>query len=248
MFTRLVFAIQSLTRIPICNIPWDEYNFGRSTAYFTIVGLMIGALLSAVYEIACYFYPPLIAAGLLLAAELMLTGGMHLDGFMDSMDGLFSGRPRERKLEIMRDSRVGANGVMAAAILFLLKFSLLANLPKPGWAVLTLMPAVGRGANLLALIGFPYARPEGLGKAYQKYTTKLDAAFAFAVLITAALILFGLPGGLVIAGLTFVVYATARQMSKTLGGLTGDTYGALIELTEVLFLLLIYVVPQQLSI
>lgn len=242
MLTRLVLAIQSLTRLHIAAVPWDEVNFGRSTAFFPIVGLLIGGILWAVSEVAGKIYPTTVVAVLLVGAEIILTGGMHLDGFMDSMDGLFSGRPRERKLEIMRDSRVGANGVMAGVVLLLLKFALLIQLPKPVWAVLPLMTVLGRWANVYCLRIFPYARPEGLGKAYQKHTTLTDVLFAIAVVMVSAYLLLDIRG-IIIAGVsTLFVHLMGRQISHTLGGLTGDTYGALIEITEIVTLLLVYVI------
>lgn len=241
MFTRLVLAIQGLTRLHIVTVPWDEVNFGRSTAFFSLVGLMIGTILWAVSEVAGKYYPAPVVAVLLLGAEMVITGGMHLDGFMDSMDGLFSGRPQERKLEIMRDSRVGANGVMAVVVLLLLKFTLLIDLPKPAWAVLPLMAALGRWANVYCLIAFPYARPEGLGKAYQKHTALPDVLFALLVAVVAAYLLLGVEG-LVVAGVaTLLVHLMGRQINSTLGGLTGDTYGAIIEITEVVTLLAVYI-------
>lgn len=241
MLTRLILAIQSLTRLHLASIPWDEVNFGRSTAFFPMVGLLLGGIMWAVAETTGRYYPALVVAVLIVGAEIIITGGMHLDGFMDSMDGLFSGRPRERKLEIMRDSRVGANGVIAVVVLMLLKITLLVQLPKPFWAVLPLMAATGRWANVYCLRMFPYARAEGLGKAYQKYTTLPDVLFAFLVVLTAGYLLLGLEGLLLPVAATMFVHLLARQINHTLGGLTGDTYGAIIEITEVVILMLIYI-------
>ncbi len=240
MLTRFVMAIQSLTRIHIRQLAWDEVNHGRSTAFFSTVGLLIGGILWAVAEIASNFYPPTIVAILLITTEIIITGGMHFDGFMDSMDGLFSGRSRERMLEIMRDSRVGAYGAMSAIILILLKYNLLLELPDSKLAILLLMPAFGRWAIVYAMKVFPYARPEGLGKAYQNYTTLTDVMFCFTIAALAAYFLLSFKGLIILGLISLFVHLLWSKVNKILGGLTGDIYGAIIETTEVLVLLLFY--------
>ncbi|HEX3032073.1 MAG TPA: adenosylcobinamide-GDP ribazoletransferase [Bacillota bacterium] len=240
MLSRFVVAVQSLTRLHLYDVEWNEENYGRSSAFFTIVGLLIGTILWAVYAAAGKHFPVEVVAALLIAAELIITGGMHLDGFMDSMDGLFSGRSRERKLEIMKDSRVGANGVMAVVIMLLLKYTLLLHLPEPAAGVLILVPAIGRWSDVYAFRLFPYARPEGLGRAMPQYTKTSDLSFALMVLIAAAFWLLRIKGLVLVVLVTLLVHLMARQITKTLGGLTGDIYGFLIELTQVLALFFIY--------
>jgi len=243
MISGAIFALQNLTRIYIINLTWDEKKFGRSTAYFPLVGLIIGIFLFAIYAVGIKYYPPLVVAALIMVAQLMVTGGMHLDGFMDSMDGLFSGRQRERKLEIMKDSRVGANGVMALGLLFLLKFSLLVSLVQLDdyfiLAILILMGTLSRWSMVYAIKSFPYLTKEGLGTFYKKYTGTKE--FLIATIITLIIVggflkLHGLILFLIVLGFTFLM---ARQTVKTIGGLTGDTYGAFTEMLEVIILLIL---------
>ncbi|HEX3032952.1 MAG TPA: adenosylcobinamide-GDP ribazoletransferase [Bacillota bacterium] len=242
VISRFVTAVQSLTRLHIMNVEWNEEDYGRSSAYFTLVGMLIGTILWAVWATAGKHFPTEVVSALLIVAHLLITGGMHLDGFMDSMDGLFSGRSRERKLEIMKDSRVGANGVMAVVVLLLYKYTLLLHLPQNALAVLVLMPAFGRWANVYVFRRFPYARPDGLGKAMVKYTALTDVLFALLVLTAASFWLLGIPGLVMLGVLTLLVHLMASRITATIGGTTGDIFGFLIEISEVIFLTMIYIV------
>lgn len=197
--------------------------------------------MSAVVWAAGFYFPLYLQASLLIVLMVVLTGGIHLDGFMDSIDGLFSGRPREKKLEIMRDSRVGAFGVIGAICLLLFKFSLLAGIP--GYVLIKLLvvvPSISRWNMTLAIYIFPYARQEGLGTIYKKYCggKELFAATFFAG--AAAVVLLGLNGALLMVFGGVFTCLTGRKVSKELGGLTGDIYGFINELSEVLLLLAAY--------
>ena len=122
----------------------------------------------ALYSLANSYIPVSLLMLMLVIFEFLFTGGLHADGFMDTCDGLFSGRDRERKLEIMKDSRVGSNGVVGFVFLTLLKWQLLVNLPiyvVP--LVLVSMPLLSRYTMVISIQKFPYARPEGIGKFLQ---------------------------------------------------------------------------------
>ncbi|HEU0004324.1 MAG TPA: adenosylcobinamide-GDP ribazoletransferase, partial [Ktedonobacteraceae bacterium] len=140
--------------------------------YFPVVGLLLALLLWLLVLLFSRLIPQIALAALLLVALAMLTGGLHLDGLMDTCDGLFGGRTRERKLEIMRDSRVGSFGVLGALCVLLLKFALLASIPVPSLptALLLILP-VARWSMVLALYVFPPACPTGLGAAYHHAIT-----------------------------------------------------------------------------
>jgi len=165
-----------------------------------------------------------------------LTGGLHCDGFMDTMDGVFSGRSRERMLELMKDSRVGAYGVMSFCLLMLLKYSLIMDIQSALLPVAYLAaPIVGRTAVVMAITLYPYARQDGLGKVFFQYAERytLYVAGIFALLLLAPLgnkAIISAVAGIGFAGLF------ASYVSKRLGGLTGDVYGAIIELTQVVAL------------
>ena len=177
-----------------------------------------------------------LTVALLLILPLLLTGGLHADGFMDTADGVFSGRERARKLEIMKDSRVGAFGVVSFVMLMFVQFSLLSDMAWPLLVpALFVMPIIGRLAMVLAVACFPYAREDGMGKTFADMadrSTVLIAALTTAILVlpwgvlaTAALVLG-----------TLFALLFCRMMTNILGGVTGDVYGAATVLTETLVL------------
>jgi adenosylcobinamide-GDP ribazoletransferase len=175
----ILFAFYQLTRLPLPCVIFEEKSCGRSTAFFPAVGLLLGLILAALAWAAQWCFPEQVRAALLVTGLIVLTGGIHLDGFMDSIDGLLSGRPRERKLEIMRDSRVGAFGVTGAVCLLLTKYTLILGLPGQSltWVLIT-VPVLSRWSMVFAITAFPYARLEGLGKVYAVYAGRKELLIA----------------------------------------------------------------------
>ena len=172
----------------------------------------------------------------MLILPLLLTGGLHADGFMDTADGVFSGRERERKLAIMKDSRVGSFGVVSFVLLMFLQFALLLDMhPFLLLTALFVMPIIGRFAMVLAVACFPYARADGMGKTFADMADRRTVAIA--AVTTAVLVM---PCGLLasialVLGILFALFF-CRMITKTLGGVTGDVYGAVTVLTETLVL------------
>lgn len=250
----LIAAFQFLTRLPVpIQVPFEGAVLSRSVIYFPLAGAMIGILTGAAAWLTCLVLPPLPGAVIVLAIWTALSGGLHLDGWMDTADGVLSHRSRERMLEIMKDSRVGAMGVVAAVLLLLLKASLLAELLQDERQATVLFmlaaaPGWGRAWMAAAIALWPNARQgEGLGAMFGGVRIG-QAACAF--LIAAAVTL----GLLAAAGLTFRVNAaavaaagivtalcgglSAAWLNRKLGGLTGDTYGAMNEAVEAALLLI----------
>lgn len=241
-----ITGLQFLTRIRIANqSDWMPDSFGRSVKFFPVIGAVIGMILVAInyiidgYLPAVGFYlPPHVLATILTAAPIMLTGGLHCDGFMDTMDGIFSGRSKERMLEIMKDSRVGANGVTTFTLLILLKWSLIADI-APSLLPLALfaMPILGRFAMVIGIMSFPYARPDGMGKAFAQHANK--KALLIATLFTILLLLpLGKQALFSCAAVVLFTVVFAKYATNILGGLTGDVYGAITELSEIVVLLM----------
>ena len=159
------------------------------------------------------------------------------------MDGILSGRTRERILEIMKDSRVGAHGATALILLLIGKFCMFSDLDAHlALTVLFLMPIIPRCCMSSAVINFPYARKEGLGKAFHEYSGSRDMLFAsfFTCLVS---ILLGTIAIIVYILTTLIMYSFNRYVSRKLGGLTGDVYGATTELGEFV-VLFIFVIAQ----
>lgn len=237
-------GLQFLTRLRLkTETEWSAERFGRSVKYFPLIGAVIGLVLLTLCLLVQKALPALgiavpihVFAALLITANIVVTGGLHCDGFMDTMDGVFSGRSRERMLEIMKDSRVGANGVMSFMLLLLVKWSLLLDVPAvllP--AVVFVMPVAGRMAMVLGVTQFPYARPDGMGKAFAQYADR-NTAFTAAAFTILACLAAGVPAA--VTGLAAVAASLfiSRYITNVLGGLTGDAYGAVSELTELLVL------------
>lgn len=236
-----LIALTFFTRIPL-PVPKDitTEEFTRSYRYYPLVGLVLGLLLWLLAKALIPYYPPLVLGAILLGAELMLTGGIHLDGFMDSMDGLLSARPPERILEIMKDSRVGAHASMALVGLLLLKFALLASLSPSMLSILIVMPMLSRWVFQIGVIGFPYARSQGLGKGFHEASHWIPFLLSGGVICGISFFLLGLAGPLAFGVSALIITLMASRTSTLLGGLTGDLYGAFIELSEVICLVVAF--------
>ena len=161
-----ITCLEFLTRVRFSKrTDWRDEDFSRSVPYFPLVGLVIGFLLAAINYSLFYIETPLfLRVTLLLLAEIIITGGLMYDGFMDTADGVFSARSRERMLEIMKDSHVGSNAVLAIIILLLLKIAAYLELSGETltWVLLTMSVAT-RTFMVVFIVNFPYARKEGIG-------------------------------------------------------------------------------------
>ena len=238
LLTDLALAWGLLTSLPLPFLPKDaKASLGRSAAFYPLVGLVLGGILAGAGWLLYQFLPPGLAAAILLALWVALTGMLHLDGFMDSCDGLLPPRHRERRLEIMKDSRVGAFGVVAVVLLLLVKFSALAALPA-GYRLVTLVtvPVLARWAMTWAMARYPPARTEGLAEFFRRGLGWPQLGLASALALMVALGLLGLAGFVfvVITWLTTIVVAGLAR--GRLGGLTGDVYGTICETTEAVLL------------
>lgn len=213
------------------------------SVYFPLVGLLLGLLLWLLVLIFTPLVPQLALAALLVVALVLLTGGLHLDGLMDTCDGLFSGTTRERKLEIMRDSRVGSFGVLGGTCILLLKFAFFASLRERSLplALLVTLPSA-RWAMVLALRIFPSARSTGLGAAFHQAVTTERLVPASIVALTIVLIAGQWIGLIVWATTGAATLVLGFWITRSLGGLTGDSYGAIEEVVEIVALLVLVIV------
>jgi adenosylcobinamide-GDP ribazoletransferase len=233
----LVAAIRLLTVIPIGSGASSQRAVALSPAFFPVVGTVIGLATAGAYAGASEFLPSPVAAAIAVLVAIALTGAIHIDGLADTADGLFGGRTRERRLEIMADPRVGTFGISAIGIALLIRWAAIGSLePGAEWSVLVVAAAMSRTVVLGVMAGFPYARPEGIGEGYSgNRPVILVAGIATAVGVA---LLFGGPASLLallpaaLVGLAVAVYAR-----RLIGGVTGDIYGAVIELAELAALL-----------
>ena len=233
-----LIGLQFLTRIHLVRqTVWTAEDFGRSTRFFPLVGLVLGICYALAAWLLLYALGiRSLTVALLLILPLLLTGGLHADGFMDTADGVFSGRERARKLEIMKDSRVGAFGVVSFVMLMFVQFALLSDMaPLLLVPALFVMPIIGRLAMVLAVACFPYAREDGMGKTFADMADR--STVVIAALTTAVLVLpWGVLATAALVLGTLFALLFCRTMTNILGGVTGDVYGAATVLTETLVL------------
>ena len=243
-------ALQFLTSIPVpLKRELSPEQLGRSTAYFPLVGLIIGGILAALNWLLGFILPASVVNALLIVALVIVTGALHLDGFADTCDGIAGHKPVEERWRVMHDSRTGAFGVVGIALLLLVKYVSLNNIPPVFMtAILLFMPVVSRWAMVYAIFVFRYARPAGLGTAFKKATRwpQFTAATIFTLAIAAALYpLFSVTGFLLIFGIWIITTALSFYLKYKFAGLTGDTYGAINEVAEVMTLVFAIVIFQH---
>lgn len=231
-------AIRFLTVVPAPGGEWSARAASRSVAWFPAVGLGIGGAVAVVNWAARLTMPDLPAAALALAAGVVLTGALHLDGLADTFDGLFGGKTPKRRLEIMKDPSIGVYGVAAVVLVLVTKWAGLSSMPDlNGWAAIAVAVMGGRLAAVASMATFRYENSDGLGTPFRG--TGLIAYLAAAVFAAALAFILAGPFGLaalacaVLVGLGVSAFA-ARRLG---GGVTGDVYGASIELAEVSALL-----------
>lgn len=241
---RLFFiALQFFTRLPIPRwVGFEPHWLHHASRYFPLVGLVVGAIAAAVYWSAAQVLPPAVAVLLSTAAGIYLTGAFHEDGFADTCDGLGGGMTRERALEIMKDSRIGAYGAIGIILLLAVKCAALAHLPILATvAALCVAHPLSRLMAASLIWRMDYARAEGKAKPLAQQMTSAEFAIATACCVPAVLAATawgwldwrGIALGA--AAMVLVTRWFARKLDRRLGGFTGDCLGAVQQLTEAAF-------------
>jgi adenosylcobinamide-GDP ribazoletransferase len=221
-------------------------QLGRATAWFPLVGLGIGGILAGLNWVFNLILPPSVTNILLIITLVIITGAMHLDGLSDTCDGIAGHKTVEQRWKVMHDSRVGAFGVVGIVLILLVQYVALNNVPSDKMtAVLLFMPVVSRWAMVYTIFAFPYARPTGLGKAYKEATGWLQLVIATIITLGIAgglFPLFNVSGFLLIGGILIIATALAFYFKHKFAGLTGDTYGAINEISEVMALIFVIII------
>lgn len=232
-------ALQFLSSLPIRlpSMPEPE-QLGRSLLFYPLVGMLFGVLLwglSAVLDGT----PLLLHAALLLTAWVLLSGGLHLDGLADSADAWLGGfGDRERTLRIMKDPRSGPIAVVTLVLVLLLKFAaLVALIEQQQGVALLLAPLIGRASLLGLFLGTPYVRAGGLGQALADHLPALAGRQVLGLSVLVCLLLGGYSGLWALLLAVMLFFWLRQLMIRRLGGTTGDTAGALLELLETAVLL-----------
>lgn len=240
-FSTFLGAIAFYTCLPVPS-HWT-LNFHGIARWAPVVGLAIGGLLGLL-DLALFYLgmPPLTRSAIVVVLWVGITGGLHLDGAMDTADGLAVLDPH-RRLQVMADSRTGAFGVMAAGIILLLKVAALTDITSHRWLILMLVAAWGRWGQVVAIVQYPYLKAEGKG-AFHKAAlrSRWDAVPTLCLLLAMSGLLSGLSlaawltAALMMGGGSTIALLTGAWFNAQLGGHTGDTYGAVVEWTEALLL------------
>jgi len=230
----LAEALVFLTRLPL-PVRRSPCGLGAVVAVFPLAGLVLGLLLLALDTGSqAAGLPPTTRNVLIVVALVVLTGGLHLDGLMDTCDGLWGGHTPRRRLEIMRDSRIGSYGALGGACILLLKVAGLEALHGTSRAAaLALAPALARWSIVLAARLFPPARRDGLGATFRAAVTVPRLVGAASLSLLLAVLVAPRSGIQAWAVCTALAWLVGRAIARAIGGLTGDSYGALIELNEV---------------
>jgi len=245
---RFIGIVQFLTRIPInVNVGMDD-AFYKSLVYFPLVGFVLGLLYYSIGWVSLLVFDNGIAAILILLGSVVLTGALHIDGVGDTFDGIYSYRDKERILEIMKDSRLGTNGLLAIVFLLLFKVAFIYSLLQTNnlWCVM-LMPLYGRANSMCACYKTQTPREKGMGNIFiGKATPKmLSISLVYMLVLTFGIIY--LLANVVVAnfmahiGLLLVSFILMRlfirSIYKKIDGITGDVLGAICEMAEVIYLI-----------
>ena len=248
----------ALRFLTIISLPWrrevNPEEVGRSIGYFPVVGIVIGLILAGLNWLLALGLPSAVVNVLLIVALVVISGALHLDGLIDTCDGMGGYRTVEDRWRAMRDSRVGGFGIIGACCLLLVKYISLNSVPEPLlMATLMLMPVVSRWAMVYAIFAYPSARPSGLGKMVKQEASA--QSFTIATVITLVVVIglarlanmtyFYLAGLAIMFGIWIIVMVVATYLKRKFSGLTGDTYGAINEVAEACVLILVCLLAHK---
>lgn len=229
-------ALQFSTLLPVGG--GNVFRPVGQVAMFPVVGLLLGGILAVADALLSLLWPPLVVGILDTVLLMVLTGGFHLDGLGDTADGLFSHRSRERTLEIMKDSRSGAMGVLAMIAVLAMKWAGFASMAEPGWTralLLIAIPSLARASQILGIGLLPYGRKEGT--AHDLFgDVPLAGRLRFVPIPVLLVLLTGGRGVVVLLVYAAITAVLLLWYKKKMGGITGDMLGAMTEITEAFLL------------
>lgn len=231
---RLAFSL--ITTLPLpAPANWNPGDSGRAAGWYPLVGLVVGLLVAGVHWLAGLVFPPLVTGALTVAAWVALTGGLHLDGLADCADGLLYPGAPEKRLEIMKDPRLGAFGGIGLGLALLLKFTALASLTPATLPGLLLATSLARWCILPAGL-VSLARPGGMGADFAAGLRKTSLLWGALIPLGLALAL-GWSGLLALVLGLLAAFGVLTLAKNRLGGVTGDVFGLLVEAVEIVILL-----------
>ena len=236
--TSFLVALQFLTRIPVkLKQKSTEKQTAQSLLFYPLIGLFIGLLLYSLNTVL-FETNDMLRAVIILITWVSITGALHLDGLADSADALVGGfGDKEKTLAIMKDPYCGPVGVVSLVLILLLKLSMIFSITEQNNYLLILAPCLARSSILWSFISTPYVRNNGLGSTMAKHLSSQKAYISLATVGCISLIVFGWAGAIILLSSFLIVYLLKKIMMDRIGGMTGDTLGAQIEILEASILL-----------
>ncbi|ODU56608.1 MAG: adenosylcobinamide-GDP ribazoletransferase [Clostridium sp. SCN 57-10] len=230
-------AFATYSRIPVPQVEWNERNMKYSFCFFPLIGAFVGAALLVLDWVCGFFgFGRTLFAAAAAALPALLTGGIHMDGFCDTSDALASHAPRERKLEILKDSNVGAFAVIRLCLFYLLYFGALSQISSRGLGVAAAGFVLSRALSGFAVVRFRAAKKDGMAAAFRDaaHRSTVSAVMAaFAALAAGAMVWAAPVAGACALMAALAVFAYYRVMSyRVFGGVTGDLAGWFLSLCE----------------
>jgi len=235
MIEKFLSAVGFLTIFPVV-----KREFENCTIFFPLVGLFIGGFLISVNYLCSFLFSKNVVDMLVIISLVIITGGLHLDGFADTCDGFYAGKNKNDTLRIMDDAHIGAMGVIGIFCILGLKFFTLQSIPqKILYPSLLLFPTLSRWSMVFASTISKPAKNEGLGKTFIDTVSKKDFSIATIAAVLISFLIFGLKGFFILIAVFLVSFIFLKLVSKRIGGITGDILGALNEIIETLVLLIL---------
>lgn len=239
----LAITFSMYSKIPVPIFPWKEEDMRYSMVFFPLVGLIIGGLLTGWWYLSHYFgFGEVFTAAVATLLPLLITGGIHMDGYLDTVDAMSSYKPKEVKLQILKDPHLGAFACIAGSAYFLLYFAAVTECKSLiSWLIISSGFILSRALSGLSLVWFPGAKKEGTLHTFSAAAQKnVTVAFLCVTVVLAAILMAATGGfkGVAVTGLALVVFIYYRQMSmKKFGGITGDLAGFFLQVCELAMVL-----------
>ena len=240
-------AVQFLTILPVPAEVREENDLARSMIFYPLVGLIIGGITVLVYQSALHFFNWPLSLVIAFISTILLTGGLHIDGFADMCDGFYAGKDKAQILTIMKDSHIGTMAVLGIFCLLLFKLALLAALLRKEKLILAflIVPSISRWVMTVLAGRYPYARIEGgTAKSFVENAGSTEILFATLIILAIAFFLAGF-GGVLLCLMALAAAALFMQrVNRKIDGITGDVLGGMNEIAEITALLVLNLAPQ----
>lgn len=240
IFEQLIILTKFMTRIPIpIKVDYDPKKLGKSIKFFPFVGMIIGFILYYTSIILVKFSKNnLINALIVIVIELMVVGIIHIDGLCDTFDGLFSYREKEKMLEIMKDSRIGTNGAIILVLYFIAKILFISEIFSINLKYLIIYPVLARLATPINAAFSDYARKNGMSNFIILQNATFEGIFSIILAAALSFLILSFKGFEIFLGAFLFIIFFMQFVKKKIGGVTGDTMGAALELTAIFVLFL----------